>query len=201
MNLSLQHLRNKAPFLEDRERLRLLAGADETGGDAELVEDHESDAAFSGAVELGDDEAVERAGLVEFLGLAQGVGAGAGIDDKQGEVRRGLVLLGDGAADFSQLLHEVVAGVDAPGGVADQEIGLGLDGALVRLEADGGGVGIRFPGDDLQPEPVAPALELLDGGGAESVGGGEDHGVVALFQPHPELGGRGGFPGSVHADY
>ncbi len=64
--MRLQHLGNKAPFLEDRERLRLLAGADETGGDSELVEDREGDAAFSGAVELGDDEAVERAGLVEF---------------------------------------------------------------------------------------------------------------------------------------
>ena len=138
---------------------------------------------------------------MEFLGLVERVRAGAGIDDKQGEVRCGLVLLGDGAADFSQLFHEVVAGVNAPGGVADQEIGFRLDGALVGVVADGRGVGVGFPRDDLQPEAVAPALELLHGGGAEGVGGGEDHRVAALVQPHAELRRGGGFPGAVHADY
>jgi hypothetical protein len=55
---------------------------------------------LSRCVELGDDEAVRQAGLVELLGLLEGVGAG-GIDDEEGEVRRSFVLLGDGAADLA----------------------------------------------------------------------------------------------------
>ena len=101
------------------------------------------DAAFAGAVELGDDEAVERAGLVEFLGLVERVGAGGGIDDEQREVRRGFILLGEGAADFREFLHQVVAGVDAAGGVADEELGSVGDGFLVGVEANRGGVGVR----------------------------------------------------------
>src|SRR5690606_37866536 len=114
-------------------------GAEEEGGDLQLVVDPDGDASFAGAVKLGDDETVERAGLVKFLGLLEGVAAGGGIDDEQREVRRGGVLLGERAADFPQLLHQVVAGVDAAGGIADEEFRAGGDGFLMSVETDGGG--------------------------------------------------------------
>lgn len=164
---------NEALPFENGKSLGLLAGSDEARDDAELLVNIEGDAAFAGAVELGEDEAVEGGGFVKFLGLVQGIGAGGGIHDEECEVGRAGILFGDGAADFPELLHEVVACVDAAGGVADEETGFFLDGSLVGVEADGGGVGFWFSGDDGDVEAVAPALELLDGGGAESVCGGE----------------------------
>jgi hypothetical protein len=119
---------------------------------------------------------------------------------KQREVRCGGVLLGEGAADFPELLHQVVAGVDAAGGVADQEFRAVGDGLLVGVEADRGRVGVGIALTTGRPRRFAPALELLDGGGAEGVGGGEDHRKPALFEPQAELGGGGGFAGAVHAD-
>lgn len=81
--------------------------------------DGHGDAAFARAVEFGDDESVEWAGFVKFPRLLQCVAAGGGIDHEESEVRGALVLLGDRAADFPQFLHQVVAGVDTAGGVAD----------------------------------------------------------------------------------
>ena len=111
-----------------------------------------------------------------------------------------LILLGDGATDFAEFFHQIVAGVDAAGGVANEELGLVRDGFLMGVETDGGGIGVGISRDDRDVEALAPALELLDGGGAEGVGGGHDDGAVALFQPQAELGGRGGFSGAVDAD-
>lgn len=73
---------------------------------------------------------------MEFFGLVEGVGAGGGVYDEEGEVGCAGVLLGDGAADFPEFFHEVVAGVDAAGGVADEEVGVLLDGLGVGGEAD-----------------------------------------------------------------
>ena len=41
---------------------------------------------------------------------------------------------------------------------------------------------------------------MLDGGGAEGVGGGEHDRAVAFLEPEAELGGGGGLAGAVHAD-
>lgn len=137
---------------------------------------------------------------MKFFGLVERVGAGGGIDDEKREVWCVGILLGDGAADFSKLFHEVVAGVDAAGGVTDEKIGLFFDGTFVGIEADGRWVGLCLSGDDGDVEAVTPALELLDGGGAECIGGGEEYGVALVFQPHAKLGGRGGFTSAIDTD-
>lgn len=186
--------------LEDGEGFGFLSGSEEAWGDGEGVLDGDGDAAFAGAVEFGDDQAVEWAGFVEFLGLLEGVVAGGGVDDEEGEVGGGFVVFGDGTADFSEFLHEVVPGVDAAGGVADEELGPVCDGFLVSGEADGGGVGVGVAFDDGEAEAISPALELFDGGGAEGVCCGEDDGVAAAFEPVAEFGGGSGFSGAVDAD-
>ena len=119
--------------MEQRKGGGFFAGAEETRRDAELVVYGHGDATFARAIQLGDDEAVERAGFMEFLGLVEGVGTGGGIDDKQREVGRGWVLFGEGAADFAKFFHQVVAGVDASGGVADEKITAAGDGLLMGM--------------------------------------------------------------------
>ena len=125
---------------------------------------------------------------MEFFRLLERVAAGGGIDHEQGEVRGAVVLLGDGAADFSQLFHQVVAGVDAASGVADEKLRAVGDRLLMRVKADRRGIGIRVAGDHWDAESIAPALELLDGGGAKGIGSGEQHRVSARLQPACELG-------------
>jgi hypothetical protein len=79
-----------------------------------MATDH---AAFAGAVELGDDQAGERDGFVEFARLHQRVHAGAGVQHQQRLVRRaGQFFLHD-AMHLLQFLHQVVLGVQAAGGV------------------------------------------------------------------------------------
>eukprot|EP00903_Cladosiphon_okamuranus_P003589 g3587.t1 len=188
-------------FLIGEARAKLLGGDFlATRGDFQGIVDCDGDAAFSRAIELRDDEAIERAGFVEFLRLVHGVGAGGGVDDEEGLVGGAGILFRDGAADFPEFFHEVVTGVDAAGGITDEEIGVFLDGLLVGVEADGGRIGVWFPCDDGDIEAGAPALELLDGGGAEGIGGGEADGVAAVFQPEAQFCGGCCFPGAIDAD-
>ena len=82
-------------------------------GQAEFLLDRDDHAAFAGAVELGDDQAGERDGLVEFARLVQGVHAGGGVEHQQHFVRRAGQLLAHDAVHLLQFLHQVVLGVQA----------------------------------------------------------------------------------------
>ena len=117
-------------------RARNSRASRETWRDFELIVDGESDPAFSRAVEFGDDQTIKRAGFVKFFGLVQRVGAGGGIDHQQGEMRCAFILLGNRAADFSEFLHQVVAGVEPAGGIADEELFLVGDRLLVGIETN-----------------------------------------------------------------
>ncbi len=65
---------------------------------------------------------------------------------------------------------------------------------------DGGGIGAGFLLDDFDAVAMRPDFELLDGGGAESVGGAEHHAEIIFAQTIRELADAGGFAGTVHAD-
>jgi len=112
-------------------------------------------------------------------------------------VRRGFILFGKRAADFTELFHQIVAGVDTAGGVADEELGAIGDGFLVGVKTNGRRVciGVSFDYRDLQS--LAPALELLDGGGAKGIGSSEAYRVAAFGEPEGELGGGGRFSGAI----
>ncbi len=112
---------------------------------------------------------------------------------------RGVVLL-QHAADLREFLEEVALGVQAAGGVAQEEVGAGAAGEVVGLEADGGGVAIRGAIDHGDAEALGPHLELLDGGGAEGVGGGEHDLASLVMEELGELGGGGGLAGAIDAD-
>src|SRR6478609_4318450 len=66
--------------VERAQVLERLADADELDRDAELAGDGQGDPALGGAVELGEDDPVDRDRLGEQLGLAQAVLAGRGVD-------------------------------------------------------------------------------------------------------------------------
>ena len=101
---------------------------------------------------------------------------------------------------FVELGHQVVLGVQAPGGVDDHDVGALLAPAADRLERDRAGVALGRARDDLAAGAPRPLLELLDGGGAERVGGAEhDAQALVLRQVPGELADRRRLAGPVDA--
>ena len=177
-----------------------LAGADEANGHSELTGDGEHDAATGGAVELGEDESGDADGLGEGARLEETILPGRGIEHQQGLVGRLGIAALDDAGDLLQLLHQVRLGVEPSGRVDEGDGGaIGL-GRGEGIEDDGAGVAAGLVGDDPHVEPVAPDPELVDGGCAEGVGGGEDGEVAPLLERPRELRDGGGLARAVYAD-
>ena len=83
-----------------------------------------------------------------------------------------------GAFHFFQFHHQVLLVVQAAGGVDDDVVGLAGGGGLQGVEQDGCGIASGFGLDHLGAGALSPDFELLDGGGAESVGGAEQNGLA-----------------------
>ena len=101
-----------------------------------------------------------------------------GVDGHQRLVRRVGHLLGDHAADLLSSAIRSSLGVQAPGGVDDHDVGAALAPAGDGVEGDRAGVGALGALDDVDARALAPALELLDRGGAERVGGADHDGLA-----------------------
>ncbi len=54
--------------------------------------------------------------------------------------------------------------------------------------------------DDLNAGALAPDFELFDGGGAEGVGGAEEHAATFAFEMRGEFADGGGLPRPVDAN-
>ena len=80
----------------------------------------------------------------------------------------------DDPADLRQLVHQVRLRVEAAGGVGDHEVGAAGDGGVEGVEDDRAGSASGRVGDDLAARSLGPDPELVDGRGAERVGGRED---------------------------
>ena len=85
--------------------------------------DGDDDAALGGAVELGEHDAADVDGLLELLRLAQAVLAGGGVEHEQRLVRGAGQLLLDDPAHLLELAHQVDLGVQAAGGVDEDDVG------------------------------------------------------------------------------
>ena len=163
--------------------------------------DGDDDAALGGAVELGEDDAGDVGGLGEEAGLLQAVLAGGGVDDEQRLVgRAGDEALG-GAAHLVELLHQVGLGVEAAGGVDEEDAGGAGLGGGEGVEERGGGVAALAGLDEVDAGALGPDFELLDGGGAEGVGGAEQDGLAFAAVERGELAAGGGLAGAVDADH
>ena len=102
--------------------------------------------------------------------------------------------------DRFELLHEVDLRVETPRRVDDQDVDPpGLRG-LHGVEDNGRGVGPLLLLDDGDAHPLAPHLELLDGGGPEGIGGGERRAATPALELACDLSDRRGLPRAVHAD-
>ena len=173
--------------------------ADELDGDVEGVLDGDDDAAFGGAVELGEKDAGHVDGLLEFLSLGDGGLAGGGIEDQQHFVGGVGNLPGDHVSDLGELLHEVPLIMQTPGGVDEQDIRTSRDRGPGGVEGDGGGVRTLISLDEINPQSLRPDFELGDGPGSEGVGGGEENTAPLIAEGLGNLGDAGGLAGPVDA--
>ena len=110
-----------------------FADADEADGQVEFAGDGDGDAAFGGAVELGEHDAGDAGGLRELARLLQAVLAGGRVHHEQDFVGRAGDEAGGGAAHLVEFVHEAGFGVQAAGGV---------DVELVDVAGLGGGDGV-----------------------------------------------------------
>ena len=101
---------------------------------------------------------------------------------------------------FSSSAIRFVFGVQAAGGVDDHVVDLARLRGLQRVEHDGARVGPLLLADDVDAGARAPDFELLDGGGAEGVGGAEQHRAAFGLDIAGEFADGGGLPRPVHAD-
>src|SRR6185436_5142638 len=99
-----------------------------------------------------------------------------------------------------QLGHEVRFRVKPAGGVHDQDLRAAGLRRLHRVEGHRRGIGPGPLAHDRDVDPLAPALELVDGRRAERVARAQDDGVPVLAEPPRELAAGGRLAGAVDAD-
>jgi hypothetical protein len=138
---------------------------------------------------------------VEHLGLGEAVLPGRRVEHHQRFVRRAGGLPLDHALELGQLIHEVALGVQSAGGVDDQHVGAARHGGLERIEDHRGGIGAGRLSHHLDVDASPPRFQLLDGGGPERVGGGEDDVATLALETGGQLGARGGLAGAVDAEH
>ena len=171
--------RRQALGPERLEPVERLAGADEADRDAGHGLDGERRAAARVAVELGQDQAVEREPLVERLRHLHGVAAHQRVAHQQRVGRRAQ------AVDLRELLHQLVVDREAAGRVVDDRVeALVAARAGRRPRRSAAGVSPGGAGVDGDLDPGAELLELEHGGGALHVGGHQQRAAPAR--------GRGG---------
>ena len=114
-------------------------------------------------------------------------------------MQRYLTALGD-PHQLAQLGVKSGVGVHAPGGVGQHHVERSRGGAVDRVEQHGAGVGALPLSDHRNPETLAVRAELLHRGGAERVGGSEQHAPAAPLEERPQLRQIRGLADAVDAD-
>ena len=115
-------------------------------------------------------------------------------------MRRAFEPVLDHAADLRQLLHEVGLRVQAAGRVDDDDVVAARRRGFDRVVGDSSWVAAALGADEVRLRAVGPDLELLLGGGAEGVRGGDDHRAAVLVQVVRELPDRRRLARAVDAD-
>ena len=168
----------------------LFADTAELDGLAHHSLDAEGRAAAGIAVQLGEDHAVNAQILVEGLGHVDGILTGHGVHGEEDFL--GL----DFRLDAAKLLHEGIVDVKAAGGIDDEHVAAIVVGVLDGLFGGFDRIlrAVLVHGDvDL----LAHHFQLLDGGGAVNIAGGQ-HGLLALLaQVIGQLTAHGGFTGAL----
>ena len=124
---------------------------------------------------------------MERPGLGQAVLPGRRVEDEErlGSCPRQALV--DDPADLGQFVHQVRLRVEASGRVRDHEVRATGYRGVQGVVDDGPGIRAGSMGDDRDTGPIGPDTQLVDGGGSERVGGGEDDRPILGDVPAGEL--------------
>ena len=190
---SLEHPLDHPLGVELDDVVVFLTVADECDGFADGMGYGQCRSALGVGIDLGEDDRIDPHGIVEDLGLLDGVVAGKGVPDE--DLEGGF---GD-PGDLLHLLDEVVVGLHTSCGVDEDNVLVLGPGMLDGIESDRGGVRILGLLDDLASELLRMDAELFDRTCPERVAGGHDDCLILILQTFRYLGDRGGLPGTVDA--
>ncbi len=167
--------RGHAVGMERIERFALFAHAEELDRLAGDRPHRERGTTTRVAVDLGQDHAGQRQGVIEGLGGVGGILAGHGIDHEQGFRRL------DRRVHLLDLVHHVGIDVQAACGIDDHHV----DELQPRLADRRLGDGHRLLADVGREEGYADlarqGFQLLDSGGSVDVGGNHHHRLLLAF--------------------
>src|SRR5579883_2303 len=91
--------------------------------------------------------------------------------------------------------------MQAPCRINNQDISPTCGGGLKRVIDDGPRIRPLILTDDGNANALAPYFELLDGPGAEGIGGSQHNAVSLAGEPVGQFGNAGGFAGAVDANH
>src|SRR5260370_233909 len=126
-------------------------------------------------VELGHDKPGDGGDVAKDLDLGERILPDRCVEHQQNDMRHGGVDLLHHAHDLLQLVHQHRLVLQATGGVDEQHVYFLAPRLRERVENEPGGVGARGARDHRPAAAPTPDVELVDGGRAESIAGGEPH--------------------------
>ena len=162
--------------------------------------DRDRDAAFRGAIELGQHDPVHAGDVHELARLRHAVLADRRVEHQQHFVRRARHLARGDPFDLLQLVHQVDAGMEPPGGIDENRVAALRLAGRDRVEDDRRWIRTVARAHDVDIGAVGPDLELLDRGGAKGVGGANQRPLPLVPQQVGELPDGRRLAGPVHAD-
>ena len=182
------------PFgVEGLQRLHLFPGTDEFDRCPADLADREGRAAAGVTVELGEHRTGDAHLIVEGAGEFGGL-----LADHRVHHQQHLIGL-DGLSDPDHLVHHRGVDLEATGGVHQdgvEALGLGL---LNARGGDGFRLGVGAQAEDLNADLAAEGFQLVDGRRAVDVGTHQQGLASFLLEVKAELGGGGGFTGTLQA--
>src|ERR1700747_2271812 len=186
-----------------RERCKVVdtfAHADEMHRQAVFRRNGNQDAAARGAVELGHDKPGDAGDVAKDLDLGERILPDRCVEHQQNGMRHCGVDLLHHAHDLLQLVHQHRLVLRAAGGVDEQHVYFLAPRLRERVENEPGGVGTRSARDHQRAAAPTPDVELVDGGRAEGIAGGEHHRAALGAELGGELADGRSLARAVDAD-
>ena len=161
-------------------------------GEGKFLGQADHDAAPGRAVELGHHQPGYVDHVLEGFDLTVRVLADGTVHDQKGGVRCRFVDLLDDANDLFKLRHQILAVLQPPCRIDQNDLDIVRLGLFQCAIGKAGGIGAVIAGNDGAAGTFAPYLELLDGGGAEGITGDQHHRLAIGLEAVGELAdGRG----------
>src|SRR3954447_2186686 len=182
----------KVACREWREILDAFADADEVYRQFVLFRQRHQDAAACGAVKLGHHKAGDARGTLECFDLRQRILPNGRIEHQQYRVRRRRIDLVDDADHLFQFVHQFGLVLQTAGGIDQQHVHSTLARGGQRVEGKACRVRTLPARYHRRFGAIAPDLQLLDRGGAESVARRQHHLAAFGGETRRELADGGG---------